>query len=281
MSTNIIPDKEQSLDELIVRARNDPGLKRLLEGKMQMKKQYYVLVCNTLSHICAVNGTFFEDLSEFQTTSVVYALGQLFAISYPNNVVNLNTGERYVLHDFNKINRLFNNAPQILAAGEGKNGGGLVRPVRVKRPKKKYHFDTEVTAVCSPERSRDLYVGDFVGKITRIRPNGEYQVICEDPDKNFIRAMCFKEDDLYFAVNDSVYVMRDDKLMKKVAQRPASVNGLCIFNGRVVDAVHRHGIWDTESDERIFSTSESIYGATAMRYGAYLTFKDENRNNTR
>jgi hypothetical protein len=49
----IIEDEEQSLDELVVRARNDSKLKELMQEKVTPDKQYQdeILVYSTLEKI--------------------------------------------------------------------------------------------------------------------------------------------------------------------------------------------------------------------------------------
>jgi hypothetical protein len=269
MKTEIIPDEEQSLDELVVRARKDPFFKQL----KKRKEPSDILIYSTPDAIYALIGKEIEVVKGHPASSFIYHVGQLLCV-HNNKIINLTNGKTYDAPDeFEKVNYICA-LPGIVIAGKGKNQKGIISCLfRIANDLGVLERDTEVTALCEQDSSEDIiYDGTADGIITKTIQGKSSQIIYTDPDKNSIDSLCCIGRQLYAGIGDNIYYLKAHKNAPSnelvvVAHRATRCYDLSLFNGKLVDACGWYGVRYTETSEIL--VREHVRAMTAIPYAGY------------
>jgi hypothetical protein len=229
-------DDEESLDELVKRARSDKELKKLMH-----QPESDVLIYASGSNISMYwHGRHFLLQSMPDRINKLVLHKDHLYFNYLDRVGRL-FDDQEVKYDFGFVTALCSHNDKMYGSIHDVQG----YYVKHMAGKERYEFQTKIKALCSYKGK--LLAGDQAGKIFDVM-SGE--IIVEH--RKQITALFVYEDCLYSARDNEIWVTVPQTTERMITddQRPDNVWAIASYNGRLIDA-GLYGIFDTRKNERV------------------------------
>jgi hypothetical protein len=249
MKQKILPDNEQSLDDLIVKARSDARLQELMQGKKPDTGENVLLVSIRQGTYTLEDGKRINDKAFIR---LAYVNDELYGI---NGDFKLVTAKEYVCSIVGKAADICQHNNRLFYCSNHANGG-IVGPVFDSKDMAR-KYQKEISSICS--LGNKVYYGDTTGTIFTY-PNGK-KVVQQELNLP-VNAMCAFENKLYAACGPIIHqlITLDSSLyLMEIARRPEAIRNMCVFNGELLDC-GQYGIWKTLQKESVFKAGVNAIG---------------------
>jgi hypothetical protein len=263
----IIPDNEESLDELIVRARTDSKLKAILQGERKDKDDAPILAAACGRYCYFIHPD--EQLQKYEKPAegiildmAVYDHNLVYALPHRSHQVrNFFTNEDVVSDDGMLINAICATDHNLFYAGE-QNGEYKIKDLKQEYPV--ITRDKDITAMCI-NKSSVFDSADCIVSKTHSNISG---VTAHQAN---IHAICWYRKAIIYSAENKVYHIVDDK--SPIAERPDDVLSVCVHDGVLYDS-GKYGIYETLANKKatdeisphvLCSVPVSVFAAAYMR----------------
>jgi hypothetical protein len=256
MKQKIVDENEQSLDDLIKRARSDSQLKRIIRGKPEKKQpeqQGYELVIAVDDEILGMRE--FEPRGVMEkrkgkiTCFAIHGNKLLDAVEghgiYNTLAATYLKRDPVLLYDTNFFDQIYSFNGYLFASGVKKGGVYEVLVVGDRLNRIIMSCPAQVVEMC--EYKGKLVHADCLGRIY----NTEHEEVIMQNVADDIKAICNNNDILYAATGNRVL---DATNAKTAARRDSQVKCLCVHRERLLDG-GAYGIYDTLRNEKIISAN--------------------------